>query len=211
MSDDDRGACLTQTPGGTPGTADSDFVSACFEAACHEAGDRPPRVCTKTDRGTQFIAATFAQALKGRCDPPLQHPAGESLYNGETERGQRDNRDIIYKYLHRMKRPRAGHELEAVRRACRQARIDLNEHISRPSLGNVTPEEVVRGEAEAVQERNRNYVARARAERKQRQASGKRAAWKDRIAALLNPANWDSSRLLRFVRLARRDYRAVTG
>jgi hypothetical protein len=188
-------------------TADQKFVAECFGIASEEAGGKTPSVCTKTDRGTQYGEA-FRAALDGRCNH-IRIPPGSPWFNGEVERGQRDNRDLVYKYLHRLKRPKPGRELEAVREACRLARIDLNEKVARPSLGGVTPEEVVRGTAPEVRRRNDAYKTRARADRRQRKPKNQR--WKDRLTALLSLDDWSTMRLLRFLRLAKRDYRMVAG
>ncbi len=189
------------------GTADSEFVTQCFEMACARRGGRPPKVCTKTDRGSQY-QGMFPAALAGRTEH-VRIPPGTPWFNGESERGHRDIRALLYGELSRMKRPAEGQELAAVLRACEMVRRALVEEISRPSLGNVTPAEVAAGRAEEVKLANREFVERQRTARKSR-PTGTRPL-RDRLKELLGLDKMKTGLLLRFIRLMTRDYKFMTG
>lgn len=187
------------------GTADSAFVAECFETACERRAGRPPKICTKTDRGSQFQGA-FPAALAGRTE---HIPPGMPWFNGESERGHRDIRAMVIGELSKMKRPPAGKELAAVQRACDKVRRLLVEEISRPSLGNVTPAEVRDGRAEAVKEANRQYVDRQRIARQSRKPNPR--SLRDRLKELLQLDRLSPGQLLRFLRLKARDYKFMAG
>lgn len=189
------------------GTANSAFAAECFEAACERRGGRPPTVCTKTDRGSQF-EGVFSNALAGRTRH-VRIPPGTPWFNGESERGHRDIRAMLYSVLSRMKRPEPGKELAAVQRACETVRRILVEEISRPSLGNVTPAEVAEGRAEEVKQANREFVERQRAARKNRPAEPR--SLRERLKELLGLERMSTGSLLRFLRLMTRDYKFMTG
>lgn len=191
----------------TPHAADGEFVAACFEKACESRGGRPPTVCTKTDRGSQY-GEVFRQALKGRAGH-VRIPPGSPWFNGEVERGNRDVRSVIFEHVSRMDRPPKGEELEALRAACEAARRVLNEEISRPSLGNVTPAEVAHGIAEEVKRGNQEFIAQQREERKRRSPGD--TPWRERLCKLLHVDQWSTPELLRFLRLMKRDYSAWAG
>lgn len=189
------------------GTADSEFVRSCFEEACAASGRGFPTLYYKTDRGSQYRSETFRKALEGRCRH-VEIPPGCPFFNGEIERGQRDCRAVLYDLLTPRRRPRPGHELEAVRRACAFACDILNHQISRPSLGNVTPAEKAAGKdvVREVQERNRTFAHQQRQQRKERPFA--RDPWRVRLARLFNADSLSTGALLRFLRLKNRDYTA---
>lgn len=187
----------------TVGQPTSDFAARCFEEACDYRDGRPPTVCTKTDHGSEFQGA-FSEALQGRV-PHLRIPPGMPWFNGESERGNRDLRAVVVGHLPR-RRPRPGQELTTLQRACRRAMTTLNDKLSRPSLGNVTPTEVARGTDNEVRRGNERFVAHQRQLRKEKSRSGDIEPWKDRLARLFCAEDWTSSDLLRFLRLKRRDY-----
>ncbi len=189
------------------GTADSAFVAECFEAACQRRGGRPPTVCTKTDRGSQF-QGVFPAALTGRTEH-VRIPPGMPWFNGESERGHRDIRALLYSELSRMKRPKPGKEIAAVQRACETVRRILAEEIARPSLGNVTPAEVSAGRAEEVKQANREFIERQRAARKSRPSDPR--PLRERLKELLGLERMGTGSLLRFLRLMTRDYRFMIG
>jgi transposase InsO family protein len=184
--------------------ADGEFVAECFERACEVRGGRPPTVCTKTDRGSQY-REVFRQALGGRTNH-VRIPPGTPWFNGETERMNRDVRAVIYEHVSRMERPARGTELDGFQRACDATRKVLNEDISRPSLGNVTPAEVAKGMTEEVRRGNEQFIAEQRGERKRRSPGA--TPWRERLCKLLGLEQWSTSELLRFLRLMKRDYRA---
>lgn len=189
------------------GTADSEFVSSCFETACERRDGCPPKVCTKTDRGSQYLGA-FAAALEGRTEH-VRIPPGSPWFNGESERGHRDLRALLYAELSRVKRPAEGRELAAVQKACERVRQIVNEEISKPSLGNVTPREVALGIAEDVKNRNQEYVKKQREARSQRAADPR--SLRDRLWGLLQPDRLETRHILRFLRLRSRDYEFMKG
>ena len=184
--------------------ADSHFVRDLFEVACEHRGN-PPTVCTKTDRGGQYRAAAFNEAIAG-CTQHVKIPPGCPWFNGEVERGNRDLKAIIYGLIARARRPEPGHELSALLAICSRARSILNDRISRPSLGNVTPTDVARGVQDEVKQGNREFVASERQARKQRLAETCAGAWKDGLQALLHVAERSTAELLRFLRLSHHDY-----
>jgi transposase InsO family protein len=187
----------------TPHAASSEFVLRCFHKACAAAGGHPPTIATKTDRGSCFQGAfTALDATKHEQIPP-----GCPWFNGESERGHRDARAVIYAELSKMGRPKPGLELAAVQQACDRACFILNERISKPSLGNVTPGEVARGERELVRRANEEYVAGQRAARSTRPYD--RRPIRERLAEVLGLAHWSTAELVRFVRLRKRDYEFI--
>lgn len=180
--------------------ADSAFVAAAFEVACKARGGKPPTVATKTDRGSVF-KGLFAEALKGLGVTHEQIPPGCPWFNGESERGHRDLRSLIMAQLSKMKRPAKGKELAAVKAACAEVQRLMNEVISKPSLGNVTPREITEGKEETVREETARYVERQREERRARVLQD-RMPLLDRLRGLLGLQGWDGKELLRFLRLS---------
>lgn len=191
----------------TEHAADSKFVAACFELACEEQGGRAPTVCTKTDRGSQFYGH-FEAALKGRTDH-VRIPPGCPWYNGESERGHRDCRALLYTVISTMPRPKKGQELAAMQEACDRVRRLLNEVISKPSLGNVTPREVAEGMADQVRERNTQFVERQREARRQGKDADPRPLG-ERVRGLVDLTKWSVQQLVRFLNLKNRDYTTMT-
>lgn len=188
----------------TTHAADAAFVRDLFEVACFRRGT-PPTVCTKTDRGGQYRALAFAEALEGRTQH-VKIPPGCPWFNGEVERGNRDLKAVLYGLIARTPRPEAGDELKTLGHLCDRARSVLNERVARPSLGNVTPHEVAGGLEELVRAGNREFVAQQREDRKKRLAERPRASWKEGLSSLLQVAERTTAELLRFLRLSRHDY-----
>jgi transposase InsO family protein len=188
----------------TEHAADAAFVRDLFELACFHRGT-PPTVCTKTDRGGQYRAAIFADALNGRTEH-VKIPPGCPWFNGEVERGNRDLKAVLYGLIARAPRPAAGQELASLLQLCNQARTILNEGVSRPSLGNVTPHEVAGGIDELVREGNRAFIRQQREDRKLRLADQHDVPWRQGLKKLLQVAERSTAELLRFLRLGRHDY-----
>jgi len=185
--------------------ADAEQVQASFEVARIQRGGQAPTICTKTDRDARYTKV-FKEGLAGLCKH-VRIPPGCPWYNGEIERGQRDNRDVLIRCLADMPRPTADEALTAMRIACNQASRLLNETISRPSLGNVTPAEIANGQDNEVRERNRKFTEQARQVRQEReQDHSKRKPWGERIADVLDLSKWSTGRLLKHIRLATREY-----
>lgn len=184
--------------------ANSQFVRDLFEVACERRGT-PPTVCTKTDRGGQYRAVAFAEALEGRTQH-VKIPPGCPWFNGEVERGNRDLKAVIYGLIARAPRPEAEQELAALLSICAEARRVLNDRISRPSLGNVTPTDVALGMQEEVKQGNREFVARQREARRHRLAETGTGGWRDTLKDMLHVAQRSTAELLRFLRLSHRDY-----
>lgn len=191
----------------TEHAADSKFVAASFELACKEQGGRAPTVCTKCDRGSQFYGH-FPAALKGRTEL-VRIPPGCPWFNGESERGHRDCRALLYTVISTMPRPKKGQEVAAMQEACDRVRRLLNEAISKPSLGNVTPREVASGIADQVRERNGQFVERQREARKQRRDADARPLG-ERVRGLVDLSKWTVQQLVRFLNLKNRDYTTMT-
>lgn len=186
--------------------ADSAFVAGCFESACAERGGEPPTVATKTDRGSQF-KGLFSKALEGRHTHHERIPPGCPWFNGESERGHRDARALIMAELSKMPRPRKGTELASVQRACVEVKRLLNEVISKPSLGNVTPNEITRGIQDSVRLETARYVERQREVRRQRNVEQRPLA--DRLRETLGLQHWPMPELLRFLKLRNYDYKFI--
>lgn len=191
----------------TEHAADSKFVAACFELACKEQGGRAPIVGTKCDRGSQFYGH-FPAALKGRTEL-VRIPPGSPWFNGESERGHRDCRALLYTVISTMPRPKKGQERAAMQEACDRVRLLLNEAICKPSLGNVTPREVALGIADQVRERNRQFVESQREARKQRTDANPRPL-AERVRGLVDLTKWSVQQLVRFLNLKNRDYTTMT-
>jgi len=104
-----------------------------------------------------------------------------------------------------MPRPKKGQELAAVQEGCDRVRRLLNDAISKPSLGNVTPREVAEGVADEVRERNRRYIERQREARKQRKDADARPLG-ERVRGWIDLSKWSTPKLVRFVNLKNRDY-----
>lgn len=187
-----------------PHAADSAFVVGLFEEAAAVRGGSAPTVCTKTDRGGQYRADAFKQALEGRTRH-VKIPPGCPWFNGEAERGNQDLKAVLYGLIASSRRPEPGQELATLRHLCGQAREVLNDQISRPRLGNVTPREIAQGVADAVRERNRAFVARKKEERKQVPAEAA-CPWLPRLVAWLDLGSWSTARLKSFLARFRRDY-----
>lgn len=189
------------------GTADSIFLRGCFEQARAARGGAPPTLYYKSDNGGQFRSQLFREALEGLCRH-LRIPPGCPFFNGEIERGQRDVHSVLRGLLTKLPRPRPGRELAAVRRACRQALRILNEQISRPSLGNVTPAEKAAGEetVREVQQRTRDFVLEQRRQRRDREPAAE--SWQVRLGRFFQANSRTTGSLLRFLRLKNRDYTA---
>lgn len=186
--------------------ADSVFVASCFENACTERGGKPPTVATKTDRGSQF-KGVFSKALEGRGTHHERIPPGSPWFNGESERGHRDARALLMAELSKGPRPRKGHELAAVQLACVVVKRLLNEVISKPSLGNVTPKEIATGVQDEVRSATARYVERQREERRHRAIQD--SPLLDRLRGMLGLKEWPVPELLRFLRLRSRDYKFI--
>lgn len=186
--------------------ADSKFVTECFESACKEQGGTPPTVATKTDRGSVF-QGVFKETLKGRTHHE-RIPPGSPWFNGESERGHRDLRYHLIADLSARPRPRKGKELAAVQEACVRVRHLMNEVISKPSLGNVTPKEIADGSQDEVRKANDLYVAEQREVRKHRKIEEPRPLL-DRLRDMLGLKDWPVNELLRFLRLRSRDYKFI--
>lgn len=183
--------------------ADAQFVTDLFEVACFYRGT-PPTACTKTDRGGQYRAMAFKEALDGRTQH-VKIPPGCPWFNGEVERGNRDLKAVLYGLIAHTKRPEAGQELATLQMLCERARTILNAKVSRPSLGNVTPLEIAGGMEEVVQRENREFIDTQRATRKRRLAE-QSASWRDSLKVLLQATERSTADLMRFLRLGRRDY-----
>jgi hypothetical protein len=108
-----------------------------------------------------------------------------------------------------MPRSETGQELAAMQEACDRVRRLLNEVISKPSLGNVTPREVAEGAADQVRERNRQFVERQREARKQRKDAETRPL-AERVRGLVDLTQWSVQQLVRFLNLKNRDYTTMT-
>lgn len=187
--------------------ADSAFVASCFESACAERGGEPPTVATKTDRGSQF-KGVFSKVLEGRGTHHERIPPGSPWFNGESERGHRDARALLMAQLSKMPKPRKGHELAAVQRACVIVKRLLNEIISKPSLGNVTPKEISSGIQDEVRSATALYVGQQREARRHREIEDRRSLL-DRLRDMLGLKEWPAQELLRFLRLRSRDYKFI--
>lgn len=186
--------------------ADSGFVAACFETACAKRGGKPPTVCTKTDRGAQF-KGLFTIALQGRTHHE-RIPPGSPWFNGESERGHRDARALLMAELSKMEKPKKGNELAAVRKACVTVQRLLNEVISKPSLGNVTPKEIAEGVQDQVRDATARYIDKQREARRYRVMEDRRPLV-DRLRGILGLKGWAGQELLRFLRLRSRDYKFI--
>lgn len=184
--------------------AKADDVKASLEVARCQRDGQAPTVCTKTDRDARY-KAVFTEAFEQVGGTHLRIPPGCPWYNGEIERGQRDNKDVLAGVLSRMRRPESGQELMAMQNACNRAAQLLNTTISRPSLGNVTPAELAEGRAEDVQRRNQEFIEQSRQTRKDREPVA-REPWRKRISDLVDLSKWRTERLLGFLRLSKRDY-----
>lgn len=189
------------------GTADSIFLRGCFEQARAARGGASPTLYYKSDNGPQFCSKLFEDALEGLC-PHVRIPPGCPFFNGEIERGQRDLHSVLRGLLTKMSRPRSSGELAAVQRACRRALRILNDQISRPSLGNVTPSEKAAGEERVreVQLRTRDFVLEQRCQRRNREPAAE--SWQVRLGRLFEANSRTTGSLLRFLRLKNRDYTA---
>jgi hypothetical protein len=185
--------------------ADSAFVAGCFETACTERGGKPPTVCTKTDRGSVF-KGLFSKALEGRTHHE-RIPPGSPWFNGESERGHRDARALLMAQLSKMEKPNKDEELAAVQKACIKVRHLLNEVISKPSLGNVTPKEIAKGVQDKVRAATARYVERQREARRNRVID--RRPLTDRLKDVLRLKGWSGKELLRFLKLRSRDYKFI--
>lgn len=183
--------------------ATADNVKASLEVAHLQRGGQLPTICTKTDRDARYTAV-FKEALS-QFGSHLRIPPGCPWYNGEVERGQRDNKDVLAGVLANTRRPESGQELMAMQTACNRAAQLLNTTISRPSLGNVTPTELAEGRADEVRTRNQEFVEQSRRARKKREPAP-RAPWRKRISDLVDLSKWSAERLLGFLRLSKRDY-----
>lgn len=182
--------------------ADAEQVRSSLETARLQRGGQAPTICTKTDRDARYTKV-FKDAF-AEVGTHLRIPPGCPWYNGEIERGQRDNKDVLAGVLAKMERPKPGQEILAMQIACNKTAQLLNTVISRPSLGNVTPAEIAKGIADEVRQRNHEFIEKGREERRQRAPQTKR--WRQRLADTLDLSKWDSGRLLRFLRLSKRDY-----
>lgn len=183
----------------------SDFVVACFKKACAERGGKPPTVATKTDRGSPFTKA-FAGPLK-KLTRHERIPPGCPWFNGESERGHRDARALIMGELAKVKKPNKGNELAAIQKACAKVRRLLNEVISKPSLGNVTPMEIATGVQDEVRAATANYIEQQRNVRTARKLQPKLLV--DRLRDLLGMKDWPILALLTFLRLRDRNYKFI--
>lgn len=184
----------------TPHAADGEFVAACYQKACAHLGSEPT-ICTKTDRGGQFIKGLAGIAKHERIPP------GQPWFNGECERGHRDCRALLMGVLSRMPRPKKNQELAAVQDACVEVRRLLNDVISKPSLGNVTPREMVEGLEDQVRAATAVYVEQQRTERRTRAADPRPLS--ERLKAILQLPGWPMERLLAFLRLRGRNYKFI--
>lgn len=187
-----------------PLAADGPFVADLFERACEARGGAAPTVCTKTDRGTQFMSQAFEDGLRGRTRH-LRIPPGCPWYNGECERGNRDLKAVLYGLISRAHRPRGGEELTALLALCEQARLMLNQEISRPSLGNVTPDEVARGVQEEVKRGNQEFIEQRREQRRQTASAGL-PPWQERLQEALRVCDRSTEQIVRLLNLIKRDY-----
>jgi len=187
--------------------ADSAFVATCFEGACAERGGKPPTVATKTDRGSQF-KGLFSKALEGLGTHHERIPPGSPWFNGESERGHRDARALLMGQLSKMPKPKKGRELAVVQRACVEVKRLLNEVISKPSLGNVTPNEIARGVQDEVRSATARYVEQQREARRHRELEDRRPLL-DRLRDMLGLKRWPIQELLRFLKLRSRDYKFI--
>lgn len=188
----------------TPLAADATFVVTLFDRACATRGGAAATVCTKTDRGCQYVSRAFEEALRGRTEH-VRIPPGCPWFNGESERGNRDLKAVLYGLVSRSTRPKPGQELTTLRRLCRRARTILNQGIARPSLGGVTPDDVARGVREEVKQQNQQFIAKQKERRRHVSQQGLRP-WQERLAALLDVAQRSTEELLRFLQLLTRDY-----
>lgn len=188
----------------TPLAADAAFVVSLFNGACGARGGAAPTVCTKTDRGSQYVSRVFEEALRHRTDH-VRIPAGCPWFNGECERGNRDLKAVLYGLVSRSMRPKPGQELNTLRRLCRRARTTLNQGIARPSLGGVTPDDVAQGVREEVKQRNLTFIAQQKERRRHTSQQGL-GPWQERLAALLDVAQRSTEELLRFLQLLTREY-----
>lgn len=188
----------------TPLAADAAFVTALFDGACATRGGAAPTVCTKTDRGCQYVSRAFEEALQGRTEH-VRIPPGCPWYNGESERGNRDLKAVLYALIARSNRPRQGQELAMLRTLCAQARAVLNQDIARPSLGGVTPEDVAQGVREEVKQRNQQFITKQKERRRHVSQQGLRP-WQERLAEFLQVARRRTEELLQFLQLLTRDY-----
>jgi transposase InsO family protein len=186
--------------------ADSKFVTECFESACNVRNNTPPTVATKTDRGSVF-QGLFPKALEGRTHHE-RIPPGCPWFNGESERGHRDLRNLLYADLSRRPKPKKGKESTAVREACVRVRHLMNEVISKPSLGNVTPKEIADGSQDEVRKANDLYVEEQREVRRHRKIEEPRPLL-ERLRGMLGLKVWPVNELLRFLRLRSRDYKFI--
>lgn len=125
-----------------------------IEQALEKNAGAGPKKFLLSDNGTQYISSKHDRLLNSAEIVQRRIPACVPQYNGTVEGGMREFKSVFYNVWEREKREGANEGkslIERVRSTVATTASLLNEAISRPSLGGVTPADVHYGRKEAKQ------------------------------------------------------------